>query len=321
MPAGTAHLMMDKIKQKIILVLYFCMGSFLLIHAQPSLQTTVDKNVILIGSQFKLKVQASFQQDAFFVRWLTLPDSLQHFEVIDKTTIDSIYTNDKLTGLAQTFTLTSFDSGKWLLPSFNIKFNSTKAGTTLDLLTDSLPVTVAFQKDTSTILRDIKAIREVEVTDYFWYWVAGGITLLLLILLAVWVYFRKKKAKPFSPARSAASAYRNAVNELEKLKRLNLSAPADIKTYHSRLAEILKQYLSDKKATGYGSKTTGDILILLKENNIDQEQLSKTATALRCSDAVKFAKYLPGQIESDQSFQSIKQTIEITEHSNTDNKQ
>ncbi len=320
MPAGTAHLMMDKMKQKIILVLLFCMSSFLLTHAQPSLQTTIDKNAILIGSQFKLKVQASFQQEAFFVRWLTLPDSLQHFEVIDKTTIDSIYTNDKLTGLAQTFTLTSFDSGKWLLPSFNIKFNSTKAAATLDLFTDSLPVTVAFQKDTSTILRDIKAIREVEVTDKFWYWIAGSIALLLL-LLAVWLYFRKKKGKPFSPARSAASAYRNAMNELEKLKQLNLSAPADIKTYHSRLAEILKQYLSDKKGIGYGSKTTGDLLILLKENNIDQEQLSKTATALRCSDAVKFAKYLPGQMESDQSFQSIKQIIEITEQSNTNNKQ
>jgi len=312
---------MDTMKQKIALVIFFCMGHFLLTYAQPSLQTTVDTNAILIGGQIKLTVQAIFQPGGYFVRWITVPDSLQHFELVDKTTVDSLFIDQKLTGLAQTFTLTSFDSGKWALPSFNIKFNPVKGETTLDLFSDTLPILVTFQQDTTTALRDIKAIREVAAGYPVWYWVVAGIALLLLILPGIWLYRRYKKGIQSVPARSSIAAYKDAMVELGKLKQLNLSEPAAIKTFYSRLAEILKQYLSAKKGLDYGSKTTGDILILLKDYHIDKEQLSATSAALRRSDAVKFAKYLPGQQESEESLQSIKQVIEITEQSNIQTKQ
>ncbi len=311
---------MEILKRKIILLVLFCWGSFLLVHAQPSLKTTIDKNEILIGEQIKFEVEAHFPKQDFFVKWIALPDTLQHFEVVDKSKVDSVFTNQKLTGLSQTFTLTSFDSGKWVLPAFDIDFNPASGDTTFNLYTDSFPVTVSFQADTTNIIRDIKTIRAVKDDIPMWYWIAGAAALILFILIAAWLYRRYKTGKKLLPSRSSMSAYQQAIIELEKLKQLNLSVPAEIKIYHTQLADILKQYLSLKKGTDYGSITTSDILILINENGMDKDGLSKAAAALRCSNAVKFAKYLPVQKESEESLQSIKEVINFTEQSTVNNK-
>ena len=85
--------------------------SSLLSYAQPGIKTFTDKNEILIGEQLKLRVEADFVPGAYNLRWLSLPDSIPHFEVLDRSKIDSVYTNSRLSGISQTFTITSFDSG------------------------------------------------------------------------------------------------------------------------------------------------------------------------------------------------------------------
>jgi len=158
----------------------FCKGQ--------TLKTSVDKNEILIGEQIKMKVDADFPPGVYNVRWLVIPDSLQHFEVLDRSKIDSVYSDDKLTHLSQTFTLTSFDSGQWVIPSFAIKFYPVNNDTIINAVTDSVPVTVSFSpSDTTNQLRDIKPIREVEAPNYLWYWIGGSLLLILLIVLIGWL--------------------------------------------------------------------------------------------------------------------------------------
>ena len=99
-------------RKLLLTVMMSCLAFFLSV-AQPVVKTTVDKDEILIGQQFNLKVQATFSGDDFFIKWINVPDSLQHFELIQKSKIDSTFANQQLSGLSQTFTFTSFDSGKW----------------------------------------------------------------------------------------------------------------------------------------------------------------------------------------------------------------
>jgi hypothetical protein len=306
--------MMHTLIQKTGFIVFFCC-SFFLLQAQPTLKTTIDKDHILIGEQIQLKVQAIFPQEDFFVKWISIPDSLDHFEVVNRSKIDSLYHKRKLTGLEQTFTITSFDSGKWVFPSFNVSLNPAKDDTTFNLLSDSFLVTISFKSDTTDAIRDIKPIREAQDEIPLWYWIAGAIALLLLILLCVWLYRRFKKKKKLSPSRSSKTAYEQAMNELDKLKNVDLSTPSQIKLYHSGLAEVFRQYLSNKTDNDLSSMTTADILILLNKNDIDKDQLSKVAAALRLSNAVKFAKYLPGKEESEISWFTIKDAISFTEKS------
>jgi hypothetical protein len=137
-------------------------------------------------------VEADFVPGAYNLRWLSLPDSIPHFEVLNRSKIDSVYTNSRLSGISQTFTITSFDSGKWTLPSFMIGIDPVNDDTTFNYFTDTIPITVSFSvSDTTGQLRDIKPIKDVETANILWYWIAGGILLLALIIFLVWLYRRK----------------------------------------------------------------------------------------------------------------------------------
>ncbi|MBL0355958.1 MAG: DUF4381 family protein [Chitinophagaceae bacterium] len=290
-----------------------CFGSLLFVQAQPSLKATIDKNAILIGEQLTLKITATLPKQDFFIKWIEMPDSLEHFEVVEKSIIDSSFTNQKLTGLSQTITFTSFDSGKFVIPQLDASFTPSANDTSFNLLTDSFAVAVAYLADSTNTVRDIKTIWEVKDEIPTWYWIAGVTALLLLILIGYWLYKRYKNSGTILPRGSFLSAYQQAINELEKLKQSDLSSASAIKQYHSRLPEILKQYLAVKQGAFYGSNTTSEMLILLNQKNFDKTMLSKTAASLRCSDAVKFAKYQPAADESETCRLDIKEAIDFVE--------
>lgn len=307
--------------RRILLTLAISCFAFLLSVAQPVVKTSVDKNEVLIGQQFTLKVQASFSGDDFFIKWIQVPDSIQHFELIEKSKIDSAFTNTKLSGLSQTFILTSFDSGKWVFPSFNINFSPAKDDTTFNVFTDSLPITVSYSvADTTSALKDIKAIRQVEVFNPLWYWAGGALLLLLVVLIIIWWYRRHKKNRKIAPVQSKLSPFEEAMEELEKLKEHGVTLPEEVQQYHNRLIAIFRRYLSRKENADYLNKTTSDILIDIRNNYADKEILSNTATALRFSNAVKFAKYLPPVADSEANKLIIKNTIQLIESSATNTK-
>ena len=100
-----------------LLTIAFVCVSINLCIAQPAIQSSVNKKEILIGEQFTLTIKADFPKNTYNFRWPILSDSMAHFEVTNSR-IDSFYTDQNLSSIVQTITFTSFDSGKWVLPSF-----------------------------------------------------------------------------------------------------------------------------------------------------------------------------------------------------------
>jgi BatD DUF11 like domain len=294
----------------------FIAAFFLLMSASgfaqgPVIKTSVDKNNILIGEQLQLKVEASFEPDLYQVNWLSVPDTMPHFEVIARGKIDSSFTSDnKLTGLSQIITLTSFDSGQWRIPSFPINFDPLIDDTTLYLHTDTVSIGVYFlTSDTTNTLKDIKPIRLVPPASRFWYWVVGGVLILLLIAILIWIIRVNRKNKKV-PYKTVASAYSDAMNALEKLNEYDLTDAQQLKIYHSKLAEIFKLFFSYKQNVNRLSRTTDEVLIHLKEERLSNETFARLAAALRCGDAVKFAKYFPSPAISKECLTDIKTAIE-----------
>jgi hypothetical protein len=276
----------------------------------PALQTMVDSNEILIGGQFHLKLTATFSANVYATKWEAISDSLPHFEVVETAKPDSINTDNGITTISQTFTLTSFDSGKWNLPVFRIDFRQLKDDVSIGLFTDSLPITVSFSvADTTTMLKDIKPVYDVSVAYPVWYWVVAAVGLLLLIGLAYWAYrYWKKKSSAVTPV-SKLAAYDQAINALEALNQYQLSVPEQVKIYHTQLVDILKKYLSAIANTNHFNKSSSDLLILLNGYTLDKESMAKASTSLRCSDAVKFAKYLPVAEDSIANRLAVKEII------------
>lgn len=303
-------------------LLFFLTAGKICIAQYPVVKASIDKNEILIGEQIKLSVEAKLAQGNFQASLPVLPDSMEHFEIVNKTKADSVYSNGQLSAIRQVFTITSFDSGKWVIPPVKMNFKPAGNGAPLSFYTDSFPVSVSFSlSDTTSQLKDIKPIREAEKVSYFWYWVAAGILLLILIGLLIWFYRNWKKNKSTSSVFEARlSPFEEAMQELNNLKKINTTSPEEIKLYHTKLSDILKRYLSRKDKIMHLNKTTGDILMLLSGRDLDKTIISDAASALRCGDAVKFAKYIPSADENEQSLQSIKKVISVTEEDSLTNK-
>jgi len=289
-----------------------CFSFFLQFAFCQTLQTIVDTKDILIGGQFKLTVKAAVPLNASNItQWPVISDSIPHFEIVEAGKIDTVQFKDDSKVIQQTFTITSFDSGTWVFPALPVEFAGTATKAPRLEKTDSFFVRVSYVADSTSQLRDIKPIIQVSVYDYFWLYIVGGVLLLLLIVFLLYRYV-KKKALPATGV-SKLSPFDEAMAELKNLSQYDLQNPADIPAYHIKLAGIFKMYLCRKLGKHLFSKTTGDVLISMKEVNLPPVNISQLATALRCTDAVKFARYLPLSNESKDCLQKIKESIELME--------
>ncbi len=285
-------------------------------------QTITDKKDILIGEQIKLTIKIHIEPTEIQLnvnslnRWLVMPDSIPHFDIVDTGKPDTTNFKDNSKTIEQTITITSFDSGRWVFPGLPVEFAKATGQPPQTVQTDSFYVNVSYAAaDSTNELRDIKPIITISITDYFWYYIIGGGLLLLLLIYLLYRYFKKRKQSAPAIALSKLSPFDEAMEELKKLAQLNLQDAGEIRLYHIKLAAIFKNYLGRKQSKNLLNKTTGDLLINMKEMNLPAEAVSNLATALRCTDAVKFAKYLPLSNESDDSLQKIKETINLIETS------
>lgn len=300
------------------LAIVLAIGLPLFVSAQqPTLSTTLTKNQLLIGEQSTLKIKANFPSSAYTVNWFTLPDSMPHFEVVTAGPIDTV-TNNGVTQLEQQLVFTGFDSGQWVTPPLAIQFKQQGGSNTLTLYADTMPYSVGFVADTTAEIRDVKPIIEEELfTGWPWYyWAAIGVGLLVVLLLLAWLLYRYLSKKP-PVIISSQNAYQQVMQQLAALQDLNLAIPSECRLFHTKLAQLFKEYMGHKLGTVLTNKTTSDTLLHLKDAGLSSEQLATIGAALRGCDAVKFAKFMPNAAQCMQWYNDIKQVIEQTEKQRT----
>jgi hypothetical protein len=103
------------------------------------------------------------------------------------------------------------------------------------------------------------------------------------------------------------------MKDLQQLQKENLPAKGEIKMYYSRLVDIFRFYIFHKKHLQSLQKTTDDLVVQMKSLNLNEERFVQLALALRVSDFVKFAKYIPGDEDNRAAFDAIKNSIEEIE--------
>lgn len=294
---------------RLFLLMVCCAMSFLSIA--QSVEITTDRNQILIGERIEYKLLVRNVPQGNFTIKLLLPDSVAHFEVVEPGVFDTT-SNNGVTTLSRKISFTSFDSGSWYFPPLLVAVTANNL--TNRLKTDSVLVNVGYApSDSTNELRDIRPIMDVQVKSYFWYYVVAAILSLLLIVFLVSGYLKRKKQLPVPVMHSAQSPFHQAMQELKSLSQLDLTVTTNIKQYHTSLGFILKRYMSRVNDHNLMNKTTGDMLLQLKDTAMEPAMLSAVAEALRMADAVKFAKYIPSSTNSGLSHTAIKNAIEMLE--------
>ncbi len=275
----------------------------------PSVQTIIDRNEILIGEPVKIRIKVTLPQKDFPLQWPALPDSVPHFELMGVDPPDTARQEPPFI-VSQTITFTSFDSGRWHIPALPVGYTDAK-GKKSNVYSDSMLVTVSFLPDSTNTIRDIKPIMEAGAGfSYFLYLIIAGVVLLLLII-GLLLYFFLRKKKPVLLKAGSRSAYEEAIHQLDALKNIYPDTPDLTRQYHTKLSDILRRYLTLSSNSGnVMNKTTGDLLVSLKGDTATEQIISQLSAALRCGDAVKFARYQPPVTESIASLEQVRKSIE-----------
>jgi hypothetical protein len=253
----------------------------------------IDKEKILIGEQFNLILAATLPSER--TATLLKIDSFPHFEVI-RSKVDSQQSGtDKI--YQQTITLTSWDSGKWMIPSLSITGSNR---------TKPLAVEVGFSTpfDPQQEYHDVKDIMEVPKPEREkWYWYLIG---LLLLALLFFLLFPNKKKKDTGEFVSDETIFKKSMARLE---RLNKNTEQESKVFYTELVQIFRDYLHKRKGVRSHSKTTEEISRKVKQLDLKDGYYEPLAKTLQVSDMVKFAMLDTTATENKESIEVIKQTI------------
>jgi hypothetical protein len=293
-----------------IIVLIFLSGIINICTAQGvSVHASIDRDKILIGEPIELKLEAKVPSGSSPL-WFPL-DTIPHFEFIDTGKIDSTVTQGSTT-YRQVLSVTSFDSGRWVIPALSLQMNGRY------YLTDSLPVSVAFSNfDPNQDYHDIKDILEVynPAVQYI-NWVVAGITLISLI---GFIYFLRKSRLP---SRQVLTGYKEldpfteAMESLELLRKEHLPEKGEVKLYYTRLNDVIRKFISRRMGYATMEKTNEELILQVKQTGLPHDELIKLAQVLRMSDVVKFAKYVPASEDNEQSMKTTASSVQLLNNLN-----
>ena len=270
--------------------------------AQPvQVQAYTDKNKVLLGEPFWLTLEVKMLNDAKPQAFEL--DSIPHFEFLTRDSISNITKGD--TNIyRQHYQLLSFDSGRWVIPSFTYRPFVKTASILVDVVyTDPF--------DPSQPYHDVQELKEIafkleEGMEKWWY--ASAVFLILLTLLIHWLT-RERKPKPVQMQRAAGTAYQRAKAALKQLK----TTEANCAILYTGPVDILRTYLLERTGISSLQETASDLVEKIKPFINDKERYRKLSEVLLLSNLVKFAKYTPSTEEALRSSQVVEDAIDYLE--------
>ena len=296
---------------RVIAFLFLLPGLSLKSQAQEVVaHASVDTNKILIGKPLLLTIQLS-QPRSINIDWPLIIDSVGGMEIWKYTPPDTMKVDDKRILLrSQTFMITSYDSGTYVLPPVAFKYKLKGSDTEIKIETDPIRIDVfTVPVDTTQEIRDI---RTVEEAPFDWTLVLWGVlafhALLLVVALLVWALRKKEKIMSAGTENLAiVPAHIRALEELKKLDEEKVWQNGQLKAYYTRLTEALRTYMEGRWSLNTYELTSDEILSTSVIKALPASQAEELERVLRLADLVKFAKWQAIPAENEWAMQlSVK---------------
>lgn len=278
----------EKLYRKLLILAIFFL-SFGVAFAQNPVEMSVDTTNIRIGEQIEYKITVDKNGQVIFPK-LEL-DSLKKVEVVKESKIDTTETK-----YVKKYLLTSFDSGRYMIPSQKVLINNKK------YLIDSLFIDVATVKVDTTKqgLFPLKSVKKQPIIfdDYKSYlWIT--LIILALILLYYLYIFRKKKQE--IPLEERIPPFELAMQRLGQLDQKHLWQEGKVKQYYVELTDIVRSYIERELHIPALESTTDELIETITDFSkistlkLPKETIKNLQKLLQEADLVKFAKFKPVQ--------------------------
>ena len=295
------------------LLVILLLGSFSL-SAQPNVSASLDSSRILIGDQVQLHVYAEHSpgeqiQSADYSGLEQIPE----LEILKISPWDTLPSGEQFL-LRQNLTLTSFDSGYYLIPPIPIHYlRQNGAEGTVNTNDLAISVETVFLPGDSLQLAPIKPIIEepLKFSDFLPY-LGIGLGVAAGILVALFLMRRKPKKEIVEAPLIIRPPHEIALDKLATLKAKKLWQQGKVKEYHSELTYIIREYLEARFRTPALESTTSEIMQSLGRNAMDEDLFNRLRELLQVADLVKFAKAQPSPDIHDRALAEAERFIEQT---------
>jgi hypothetical protein len=289
-------------------------------HAQEmSIQASLDTNIIRIGEQFKLTLSTTYgvKQGSPTIEFPQFKDSIiSKIDIVSKQGLDTFLvdpTNDPYTFTQrQSYLLTSYDSGVYVLPPFVFKVNGQ------EYESNPLAIQVAtIQVDTTMGIVDIMDPIDLPITfgEYlklyqsYIYW-----TIFILgLLILTWWLIKKYRARPEVIVEEVIpdiAPHLWAFQRLEELKSKPYFEQGNAKQHYIEITGIIRAYFEKRYQFLALELTSDEILREIRLYSWKTEQMDGLRKLLTLSDLVKFAKEKPTKSDIDWSFVYVEKLID-----------
>jgi len=294
----------------ILLLLFACSAG---VRSQNNVAVSnLDSNVMLVGDQVNLSFSFSSKKAVPVLFPIYCDTCIEGIEIVKRSGIDTV-SDENGYKLTQQFTITSFDSGEYVIPP--IPFYSLDS--VLLAETEALLLTVrTIAVDTNLTIKDIKAplsapITIREILPYL------GIVLLAIGLIVGIIFLiryvnNRKKPQPAARPKPEMPAHLIALQALDALWQKKLYQSGYIKQYYSELTDIVRTYIENRWDIAAMEMVSSEIITALSPLDIPEEAIQKLERTLFLSDMVKFAKSNPLADESAASYQYIVDFVQTT---------
>jgi hypothetical protein len=266
---------------------------FSFLQAQ-NINASVNRNSILIGEQIKLVVTADNVdvKKHPIVQWPQIPDTFNHFEVIERSKIDTVNKNG-VNHYEQTFILTSLDEGFWDIPAFNLLFSKKSSRNPVSLHTPSIKIKV-FPADISRLknYHDIKNIMQTPKESAPSQTTTSVIALVAVIVLIIvlWAVFTRSSINSKTVTKTGMlNSIDWILEQLTLLEKKQIPDKDAVKEYYQQLYQLCRQYFSIEFDINVLYCTTEEWMGILERVELDKKNKAAFYELVKKADSVRFA--------------------------------
>ena len=284
----------------ILLILSFSLCGGVLRAQNAEYGAMIDTTYMMIGDQqhltFQVKGDAGLK-----VGFPLLKDTVSRgIEIISGPVRDSVKEGDGKWLFRETYVITAFDTGVYVIPSLPIQienqdYNNVVRTDPLSFVVNTFEVDP--QKGNYDIVMPYGAPWTLaEVLPYILWTLLG-----LAVIAGVWWFIvqRRKNRPLFAPKKEEIPPYVKAIQSLDEIKAEKLWQAGKEKEYYTKLTDTVRQYLDDEFRIPAMEQTSAETVKAVAACPlVDTSDRERVTDMLATADFVKFAKYTPLQDES-----------------------
>lgn len=284
---------------------------------QNVVESSITRDTILIGDQvewsalFHLKSGESVKIDP--VSGYIVPG----VELIKGIEYDTISSRKGFLDVVAKATVTSFDSGSYVIPSMYAYIcRDSQVCDTLMIREIPLEVTTVPVDTASYQMYDIRPqfrypVTFSEVIPY----VGGALLLAALVYVAILIFKSVKTRKGVEQVvRVKEKPWVVALKNLDEIDEKRLWQGGMVKAYYTEVTDVLRIYLEERFSLTAMERTSAEILSDIDSGNVlEKAEYDRLKDIFETSDFVKFAKYNPSEFQNEQTLLSAKKFVNNTQ--------